>query len=69
MTPFSINNPRLWYALGVGLMLAVWQLLSMVYSIVIVPSPLETWRGLINIIASGELAENLKITFARQFTG
>ncbi|MDD4767689.1 MAG: ABC transporter permease subunit [Desulfotomaculaceae bacterium] len=65
----SSTNNRLWYAGGVGLMLAAWQLLSMIYSTVIVPSPIETWRALAGIIASGELTENLKITFSRQFTG
>lgn len=46
-----------------------WQLLSMRYSSVVVPSPIETLQALIAIAASGELAANLKITFTRQITG
>lgn len=65
----STNSIRLWCAIGIGLMLAVWQLLSMRYSIVIIPSPIETWRAIIGIVTSGELTENLKITFSRQLMG
>lgn len=65
----STDNRALWYALGVALMLLGWQLLSVKYNQVIVPSPLETWHGLAGIVHSGELTENLQITFSRQLTG
>lgn len=69
MMDSSANNKQLWYALGVGFVLLGWQLLSLQYSQVIIPSPLETWRAFTKIVCSGELAENLKITFSRQLTG
>ncbi len=69
MMDFSANNKRLWYAIGIGFVLLGWQLLSLQYSQVIIPSPLETWLAFIEIVYSGELAENLKITFSRQLTG
>ena len=69
MMDFSANNKRLWYTLGVGLVLLGWQLLSVQYSQVIIPSPFETWHAFTGIVCSGELAENLKITFSRQLTG
>ncbi len=69
MMNFSTAKRNLWYALGVALLLVIWQLLSIRYSQVLVPSPLETWHAFIGIIHSGELAKNLKITFYRQLTG
>lgn len=69
MINFSVSNKRLWYALGVGLMLLGWQLLSLRYSKVLIPAPLDTWHALREIGRSGEMAENLKITFFRQLTG
>jgi NitT/TauT family transport system permease protein len=66
---FSTDNRNLWYALGVALLLLGWQLLSIIYSQVLVPSPLETWHALTGIIHSGELTANLKVTFSRQITG
>lgn len=63
------NNNKIWGTFGIGLVLAGWQVLSMRYSIVIIPSPLETLGAIIGIVISGELGENLKITFSRQLMG
>ncbi len=65
----STTNNRIWYIIGIGLVLAGWQLMSMRYSIVIIPSPVETLRAIIQIVINGELTENLKITFSRQLMG
>jgi NitT/TauT family transport system permease protein len=69
MMNFSINDKRLWYAIGIGFVLLGWQLLSVRYNKVIIPSPVETLQALKEIIRSGELAENLRITFTRQLMG
>lgn len=69
MTIFSTDNKNVWYTLGVGLILLGWQLFSAHYGRVIVPSPLETWQALVEIATSGEMLENLKITFSRQLMG
>ncbi len=69
MMTFSTDNKKFWYALGISFVLLGWQLLSLKYSGVIVPSPADTWRALAEIFRSGEMAENLKVTFSRQLTG
>lgn len=57
------------YLGGVLLLLLGWQLLSMHYNQVLVPSPAETLQALVSLVESGELAENLLITFHRQLAG
>lgn len=69
MMDSSTPNSKAWYAIGVAMILTGWQLLSMRYNDVIIPSPLGTISALIEIANSGELSENLRITFSRQLMG
>ncbi len=70
MTDSTIRpNKRRFYLLGVALLVLAWSLLSLRYPQVLVPSPYETWQGLVCIFESGELGENLLITFQRQLLG
>ena len=62
-------NKRYFYLFGVLLLVLAWQLLSERYQQGLVPSPYETWQGFVYILESGELGENLRITFQRQITG
>ncbi|MDD4334946.1 MAG: ABC transporter permease subunit [Desulfotomaculaceae bacterium] len=60
---------RYYYLAGVFLLVLCWQALSMRYSQVLVPSPVETLQALAALYHSGELKENLMITFQRQIVG
>lgn len=62
-------NRRCFYGLGVLLLISGWQLLSMYYPPVLVPSPQETGQALAGIYESGALTQNLGITFQRQLLG
>lgn len=68
--PDSITrlNKHYYYLFGILLLVLLWQLLSEQYPQVLVPSPYETWQGLVNIWISGALGDNLKISFQRQIT-
>lgn len=69
--PDSITklNKQYYYLSGVLLLVLIWQLLAQRYPPVLVPSPYETWQGLVSIWTSGALGDNLRITFQRQITG
>lgn len=54
-----------YYMLGVLLILLGWQLLSMRYHKVLIPSPLDTLRALAFLYESGELKTNLTVSFYR----
>lgn len=60
---------RYYYLAGVFLLGLGWQVLSMCYSQVLVPSPMETLKAMVMLYQSGELKENLIITFQRQIAG
>lgn len=62
-------NRRYFYAIGVLLLVSIWQLMSNHYPEVLVPSPWETGQALLRIYQSGDLIANLAITFRRQLTG
>lgn len=62
-------NKNYYYIAGVLILLTAWQLLSMFYAPVLVPSPGETLAALGFLIESGELGQNLGITFQRQIWG
>lgn len=64
-----MNKERFWKLIGGILIFVSWQSLSLKYNSVIVPSPYETYKALVNIIVSGEAVENLKLTFFRQLMG
>lgn len=65
----TISLSKIYYFCGVFLLVLGWQLLSMVYSSVLVPSPADTLRAIVVLIKTGELGENLLITFQRQICG
>jgi len=66
----SKNNLAFSYTLlGVLLIVIGWQVLSLFYIQVIFPSPAETIQALLGIMISGELLDNLIITFQRQIVG
>ncbi len=68
----SISNHKydiLYKILGAGLIILLWQILSMLYMSVLVPSPAETLTALKKLLISGEILENLKISFQRQIVG
>lgn len=68
----SISNlkPDIFYKLlGTGLIIALWQLLSMHYISVLVPSPTETILACKKLLLSGEITDNLLISFKRQIAG
>lgn len=69
--PDSITklNKHYYYVFGILLLVLLWQLLSEQYPQVLVPSPYETWQGLVIIWTSGALGDNLKISFQRQIIG
>jgi NitT/TauT family transport system permease protein len=68
----SISSPRkdiAYKLLGTILIIFFWQLLSMRYLSVLVPSPAETLTALKQMLLSGEIASNLRISFERQIAG
>lgn len=65
----SIIDNRWYGALGIGMVLLIWQLLSMNYSSILVPSPAEALNALWGITQSGELSANFLISLKRQLTG
>lgn len=68
----SISNPRdyrIYVLLGTIAIGVLWQVMSLHYNSVIVPSPYETWLALLELIRNGELTTNLAISFKRQITG
>jgi len=68
----SISNPKkdlAYKLLGVLLIILFWQLLSMRYLSVLVPSPAETLSAMKQLLLSGEITRNLRVSFERQFTG
>ena len=60
------SSEYLYIFLGVLAIIAGWQLISLFYSPVLVPSPLRTIEAFWNIWNNGELAANLAISFQRQ---
>lgn len=58
-----------YYMLGVLLILLCWQVLSMRYHKVLIPSPLDTLHALVFLYESGELKANLMISFYRWVWG
>lgn len=58
-----------YYLLGVLLLVFGWQILSLIYNEVIIPSPAKTFEVLLWLIKSGELQENIIISFKRQLIG
>lgn len=69
--PNSTTSPNrnCYYLSGVFILVLGWQLLSLRYNQVLVPSPAETLQALAVLCKSGELGENLLITFQRQIVG
>ena len=68
----SISNPNKGTAyklLGAVLIILCWQLLSMRYLSVLVPSPAETLSALKQMLLSGEITNNLRLSFERQIAG
>jgi NitT/TauT family transport system permease protein len=68
-TSSSKNSDYRYTILGVLIIVLCWHLLSMHYNRVLMPSPVDTIRALIDIYSNGELIENLKISFNRQIIG
>lgn len=58
-----------YYLFGIFLIILGWQMLSLRYHQVIVPSPKQTIQAFVFICKSGELKENLLISFKRQIGG
>lgn len=65
----TISPNKKYYLLGICLLVLGWQLLSTRYIKVLVPSPVETLQALVLLFKSGEIKENLMITFQRQISG
>lgn len=65
----SPKNYRLYVLLGTIALGVFWQVMSLNYNSVIVPSPYETYLAFLDLIKSGELQTNLLISFKRQITG
>ncbi len=63
------NKEYLYYILGIFLIILGWQMLSLLYNQVIIPSPVQTIQALFFIFKSGELKENIFISFKRQIGG
>lgn len=68
-TSSSKNRDYRYTFLGVLIIVLGWHLLAMHYNRVLMPSPADTIRAFIDICSSGELIENLKISFNRQIMG
>lgn len=49
--------------------LAVWEIAALVYGAEVVPSPLETWNGALELIRDGSLLQYIGISFYRVFAG
>lgn len=58
-----------YYFLGILLIIVCWQLLSIIYDAVFIPSPRDTLVAIITITKNGELKENVLISLMRQLTG
>lgn len=69
MLDSTIRQKNYCYLAGILLLVLAWQLLSMCYEKILVPSPVETFQALSVLIRSGELSENLSFTFRRQICG
>lgn len=68
----SISSPKsdiFYKLLGTGLIILLWQVLSMHYISVLVPSPAETILACKKLLLSGEITNNLLISFKRQIVG
>lgn len=68
----STSSPKtdtIYKLLGAGLIILLWQALSMRYLSVLVPSPAETLQACKNLFLSGEITDNLLISFKRQIAG
>lgn len=68
----SISSPKpdvLYKLLGTGLIILLWQVLSMHYMSVLVPSPAETLLACKKLLLSGEITDNFLISFKRQIVG
>lgn len=63
------NKEHLYYIIGICLIILGWQVLSKIYNSVIIPSPVNTLEALKSIAISGELIDNLFISFKRQLGG
>ena len=63
------NRDYFYSLLGFLIIIMLWQILSMHYNPVLVPSPRETAAAFNEIWSSGALAENLAISFKRQSLG
>lgn len=62
-------NSRRYYILGILLILAGWQVLAWASHPLIVASPGSTFKSIFDMLASGELTDNLLVTLERQLTG
>jgi NitT/TauT family transport system permease protein len=63
------RRPVMYTFLGIAGMLLVWQVLSMVFSRVIVASPGATFQALLNLIRDGELWSQFGYSLARLLIG
>ncbi|NLJ71404.1 MAG: ABC transporter permease subunit [Syntrophomonadaceae bacterium] len=63
------NKERLYYIAGIILIVLGWQILSTIYNSIIIPSPLNTLEALKAMAISGELKDNIFISFRRQLGG
>lgn len=70
--PTSTSKNKFTYRytfLGVAIILLIWQLMSLKYNKVLLPSPADAISSLLVILHNGELLENLIISFQRQIMG
>jgi NitT/TauT family transport system permease protein len=66
MKDFTIvSNPNLYVLLGIGLLLLVWQLLSLITHELIIASPADTLLALGMMVQTGAFWKNLGITLER----
>ncbi len=61
-TPLRPLKPILPKLVGLGIFLVLWQFGAMRYGTVVLPSPLETWRAIGRLVATGKLGDALLTT-------
>lgn len=69
MSPFTISRKLKFQLLGIGLILMLWQVLSLAFGRFIVPEPLDTLWRLCNLLQQADSYEHILMTALRVLTG
>jgi NitT/TauT family transport system permease protein len=67
--PHFKRSPALYVSLGIVFMIAVWQILSLIFSPIIIASPVATVQALIELIKDGKLWSQFGYSLARLLIG